>query len=224
MDPFGFLLFWTFWGLLDLDVYLIPQVRVVFSHYFFHKDFCPFLALFSFWDPCNVTYSAWCCPIGLLSSLHFLKFFFHFVAIWVNSIALLAHRPFLLPYLVCCWIPVVYFSVIIFFSNVSSVWSYLYFLSLCWVQTILFPSLVSTFMIITYLHFSKLSFFFPKVLSCSFIWNIFLYFPICTLCVSFYVLGKILPLLVLKKWPYVEMNLTVQPAPALFCLLNFVIV
>ena len=61
--------------------------------------------------PCTC-HSTWCCPIGLLSYLDLLMFFFFFALLfgWVPLPCLLAHWFCLLLYLVCGWTPLVCFQ------------------------------------------------------------------------------------------------------------------
>ena len=56
MDLFKFILFETLHS-LDLDVHFHFPVREVFGYYFIKKVLCPFLSLFSFWDPYDVNVS-----------------------------------------------------------------------------------------------------------------------------------------------------------------------
>ena len=77
-----------------------------------------------------------CCPLSPLSYLHhsFLSFFFFSLNRWVLLPHLPIHWPFPLLFLVCCWITLLQFSVLLLRS--SALWflfsTFLYFLSLCW--------------------------------------------------------------------------------------------
>ena len=120
-------------------------------------------------------------------------------------------------------------SVIVFFSSVTSVWNFLIFsifkFSLC--LSILLLSLVGIFMIIywtfyqvNYFISSSLTFF-PDVLHCSFIWNIFLFLHFAWFCAGFYALGEkpplpleLLPLC--KRWTFF-----IPPCPSSWFSLNY---
>ena len=45
---------WDSLCFLGLDVFFLSQVREIISYYIFKYVLCPFLSLFSFWDPYKV--------------------------------------------------------------------------------------------------------------------------------------------------------------------------
>ena len=72
-------------------------------------------------------YSAWCCPIGPLSYLSFVKIFFFLLFLCLDSTALSPYSQILsLLHLVCYWIPQGYFSVKLLCS--LALWLVWYFL------------------------------------------------------------------------------------------------
>lgn len=119
-----------------------------------------------------------------LNCLHFLKFFFLFSALfrWVLLPCLLDHWSFLLLHLVCCWTPLIHFSVQLLYS--SALWllfdTFLYFLFVDLIPVFIHfsPKFVEhlynhyfEFFVryVTYLCFIKV---FSEVLFSSFIWKI----------------------------------------------------
>lgn len=70
----------------------------------------------------------WCCSIGPLSNFSLFKILFLFadLFVWVSLPCLPGHWFFFLLHLVCYWTPLVYYSVIVFFSFMT-VWYFLVF-------------------------------------------------------------------------------------------------
>ena len=83
---------WNSWGFLDLNFCFLPQIREVFSYYFFKYFLTLFLSLFFFWDPYNVNVILLdVVPKGPLRYLYFLKFYFVCLfgcPVWVSFIVL----------------------------------------------------------------------------------------------------------------------------------------
>ena len=111
--------------------------------------------------------------------LSFLKFFFHFAALsgWVPLFCLPAHWFVLLPHLFCCWALLMYFLVqlLLLFGI------FLYFMlkfALCpsiFLQSSISICLWPLFLTLSGRLLISVSFsYFSGVLSCSFVWNIFL--------------------------------------------------
>lgn len=76
-------------GFLNLDIYVILQVRNYFSHYSFKYIFCSFLSfLLCFRSLQYKTCSSWCCPVSPLKAIFPLFYSFSLLLLWMNSSAL----------------------------------------------------------------------------------------------------------------------------------------
>ena len=102
---------WDSLCFLDFADFLLSHDGEVFSFCLFKYFLRSFLSSPS-GTPLMQMSEFWCCPRGLLGSLHFLSFFFLFSVLqqWFLPFCLSDHSSILLPQLFCYWFLLMYCS------------------------------------------------------------------------------------------------------------------